>query len=268
MMIATDAGGMVIYDNNEEELIELDDEGGPVGDGISFDSPVWGAAITYAGPREWLGFQDGRLYAKTSIHTALALSMAPTPQGNLQRHAQPPYCMRRRCAVVPISDLYYTNLLPPGGKRREIEYGVYSLEDGVLKPLFGTIATSPKIVLYEVLLSGDPLHICDTGCPGGPPTDNWGALVDEHREGVDGNFSVKQRFYAAHGAHFGQVPFYWFDPSEGDWYGSYYQTVDIDSSLQYGSSVVQQTPLLGPGVACEEREVGQAGCWLEPESAD
>jgi hypothetical protein len=159
------------------------------------------------------------------IPTILAQSVYPMPHGNQQGQGTTPFCQRKnvQCALAPHSD---GKALSKGAiEVREVEYQLFSLQNGTLMPLYGTSQIQGvKIQEWEANPSTSGVTTCswqtqDTKCESpntainGP--DDPGRYTDDMGAGVSSPYTVQQQFLVDRQG----VQVFW--PISGLWWGAW-----------------------------------------------
>jgi hypothetical protein len=163
------------------------------------------------------------------------------------------------CVLAPHSDTTAQNPFVPGVQTREVEYEVFSLQNGTLTPMLG----NPRVQGTNIaVLESNPTNpnagICGwtTGsilsqaltCQ-----ERGGIYTDNYTVGTTGTNTVLQQFFADRG----QVQVYW--PTDGfngqgmpikTWYGAWTQNATTTPSS--GGIIQQNSPNMQNGAACPQ----------------
>ena len=252
---ATSDGGLTINDA-AVGAVQLDPNGNILGS-ASYLQGMLPFTMT-----SWVGFNGAALAdisspnGSNSIPNTVLATSWPAPGGDPQSQHQPPFCQRQNshCVLAPASDglgRYFAPL-------RQVQYKLFSLQNGVLAPISQNIVQTTRIVLYEDNASNPATTICSLetieggGCqsptpnctPGsGSACDAPGALTDNYSAGATGPNIVTQHFFADRG----NVQVFWPQRASDNniyWYGAYSQTASVDAiKIPIGGIITQINPL-------------------------
>jgi len=211
----------------------------------------------------WLAYQpDTSISALIGSFTPLANSERAETGGNAGRQNKPSLCHIHHCALAPVNDIISSN--PPASAEREIKYGVYSADNGILVPLYQQ-ARPYEISLFEISVSG-PARKCVSGCTNriDDPNSYQQGFFSDDLSAQFGTTSVATQTYFVDR---GQVRIFWpkddFD-SQGRpihiWYGAWTQTATVSSSDPRGATFRQINTDLQHKFDCQSGPVGQRGC--------
>ena len=216
----------------------------------------------------WVGFNGAGLAdvlspnGSNSIPNTVLPTSWPAPGGDPQSQHQPPFCQRQNshCVLAPDSDGPQFYLAP----LREVQYKLFSLQNGVLKPISQNSIQTTRIVLYEDNASNAATTIrslatiqgggCQSPTPNctpgsGSACDPLGVFTDRYSAGVTGPNIVTQHFFVDRG----NVQVFWpqrYIDNNIYWYGAYSQTAAVDAVKIPQGGVITQIPPLSNGVSC------------------
>ena len=265
---ATSDGGLTINDS-DPGVIQLDVNGNasPLVSFLQGASPFTMSS--------WVGLVGGTLAeilspnGSNGIPNTLVATVWPAPGGDPQGQHQPPFCQRQNshCVLAPHDDTTITpDPLHSGAPTREVQYEVFSLNNGVLIPIPEFFIQKTRIVAFETNPTNPNTGICDMqaidkgGCQSPNKNDGPGFYTDDYTSGNSGASTVTQQFIVDRGF----VPVYWpqtaFD-SQGFphsiWYGAFSQNASTDRNLiPQGAFIHQNSPDMQHGAGCQT----QAAC--------
>jgi hypothetical protein len=257
---ATPSSGVLVNDSVQGP-IQLDATGAPTSPipslqgAVPFDLSDWVSGSSGSASLLW------DAYGTNGATTLLAQSVSPMPRGNAQEQRQPPFCQRANsnCVLAPNSDQVIQNPLVAGVKTREIQYELFSLQNGTLQPMGNNSqAQQTRISLLETNPTNPGTVICYWAGPQGsncqspnPLFPFPGFLEDDISQGRSGNNTAKQQFFVDRC----QVKVYW--PTDGPqpyfiktWYGAWDQNASIISANAPVAIIQQNNPDMGNGVTC------------------
>jgi hypothetical protein len=211
----------------------------------------------------WLAYQpDMSASAIKGSFKPLANSERPESHGDAAAQNKPSLCHTVHCALAPVNDTIITN--PPASAERDVKYGVYSANNGVLSPLYQQ-SRPYEISLIELDNSG-PARKCVNGCTNridDPSGYSQGFFSDDLSAQFGGTSVATQTYFVDRG----QVRVFWpkgdFD-SQGFpitvWYGAWTQTATVSPSDPRGATFQQNDPDLQHKFTCQTGPAGQLGC--------
>jgi hypothetical protein len=160
---------------------------------VPFDLGTWLSAAAGAVAALWSPSDTN------GIPTFLAQSVYPQNHGNSQQQSQPPFCQRKnvQCALAPHWDGkgLYGCCVPA----REVEYQLFSLQNGTLAPLLPSQKQQVKIQEWEANATNPYVHSCSwqdqtTICQSPNSVDPPGQYTDDMGAGSSSPYTVQQQF--------------------------------------------------------------------------
>jgi hypothetical protein len=216
---------------------------------VPFDMSTWEAYVNGSIGLIWS--PDGA----SGVQNALADSDSPAPRESPEGQGQPPLCSPKRlnCVLAPKGESYNgttQNPEPP----RDITYGVFSLQSGVLQPLYEQPGKyGPIEITWSEAFTAQNTDSSASICAPSPCSNRTSANDYNNGEATDSlaevhpglRISVTQNFAVQRMA----VEVFWPRlQSNGtyQWFGAQNQTANTTTS----SARVTQTPPLSSPVSC------------------
>lgn len=251
---ATYGGGVSVFDS-QNNVVQIDSQG-------NAGTPSCLGCLAPFGPSLWTTYL-GAPGLLSGLAEFLPSSTWPAPNGDPQAQNQPPFCQlsNSHCVIAPHGDTTTpSDPLHAGAPMREVQYEVFSLQNGVLSQIGVSKIGKTKIVVLESNPTNPSTGICDQQmldkgeCQSPNSVDGPGFYTDDYTAGNTGPNTVTQQFFVDRGL----VSLFWPQPafdSQGfqynAWYGAYSQTAALDrNNIPAGALIQQVNPDLQHAASC------------------
>ena len=210
----------------------------------------------------WLAYQpDLSLSRVVGVFAAITNSERPESGGNPEKQGKPPLCHVIHCVIAPYTDTTTpSDPLHGGAPLREVQYEVFSLQNGALNQINQSKIQNTRIVVFESNSTNPSTGICDQAtidkgeCQSPNKFDSPGFYTDDYTAGTSGPNTVTQQFFVDKGL----VPVFWpqvaFDSNGFQytvWYGAYSQTAEVNRvRIPAGAFIKQVNPDTQHAEAC------------------